>query len=200
MSRTLFRGDGGTLVLPDASSVLATRLDGGNLLVNPPRPVWERSELSADELTQWAFLVGAAGAAMLDALPQLDGGCINYWEAGNWALNDAAEPVGPKRAREHRRMHLHLLGRSRTATHPSWRWGESPRFPEFAERHDWSAGHERLTADECRLIVERVEARLVSVYGVARARIAPWHACPACAYPTADAPSGAPCRECASVR
>ena len=140
MSRALFRSDGGTLVLPDAASVLCSRLDGGNLQVLPPRPVWERNELTADELTQWSFLVAAAGAAMLDALPQLEDGCINYWEAGNWALHDAADPVGPKLACDYRRMHLHLLGRSRTATHPSWRWGESPRFPEFAERHTWSAG------------------------------------------------------------
>jgi hypothetical protein len=195
MSRTLFRCEGGEVVLPDAAAVLATRLDGGNLLVNPPRPVWERGELAADELTQWAFLVAAGGAAMLDALPQLDGGCINYWEAGNWALNDAADPVGPKRAREFRRMHLHLLGRSRTATHPSWRWGESPRFPEFAERHGWSAGHERFTADECRAIVERIEERLVSFYRVERSRLAPWHECPSCRYPTVGAP-GTPCREC----
>jgi hypothetical protein len=194
--KTLFRTDGGSLVLPDAASVLCARLDGGNLQVLPPRTVWERSELTADELTQWSFLVAAAGAAMLDALPQLDGGCLNYWEAGNWALNDAAEPVGPKSAPGFRRMHLHLLGRSRTATHPSWRWGESPRFPEFAERHTWSAGLERLTAGECRAIVERTESGLVSVYGVARSRIAPWHACPSCAYPTVE--DGA-CRECPSI-
>jgi hypothetical protein len=200
MSRTLFRIDGGTLVLPDAASVLCSRLDGGNLQVLPPRVVWERSELAADELTQWSFLIAAAGAAMLAALPQLEGGCLNYWEAGNWALNDASDPVGPKFARDFRRMHLHLLGRSRTATHPSWRWGESPRFPEFAERHTWSAGFERLTADECRAIVERTEARLVSSYGVDRSRIAPWHACPTCAYPTADAPSDVLCLECASAR
>ena len=147
--------------------------------------------LSADESTQWSLLVAAAGAAMLDALPQLDGGCINYWEAGNCSPNDAADPLGPKRARDHRRMHLHLLGRSRTATHPSWRWGELLRFPEFAERHGWSAGHEPLTADECRAIVERTEARLVGTYGVDRSRMAPWHACPTCAYPTADAPGDA---------
>lgn len=191
--KTLFRSDGGSLVLPDGASVLCARLDGGNLQVLPPRPVWERSALTADELTQWSFLVAAAGAAMLAALPQLDGGCVNYWEAGNWALNDDADPVGPKRAPEFRRMHLHLLGRSRSATHPSWRWGESPRFPEFAERHTWSAGFERLTADECRAIVERTESGLVNVYGIDRARIAPWITCPTCAYPTADAR----CRECA---
>lgn len=49
MSRVLFRCDGGEVVLPDRSAVLATRLDGGNLLVNPPRPVWERGELTPDE-------------------------------------------------------------------------------------------------------------------------------------------------------
>ena len=103
---------------------------------------------------------------MLDALPQLDGGCINYWEAGNWALNDAADPVGPKSACDFRRMHLHLLGRSRTATHPSWRWGESPRFPEFAERHTWSAGLERLHRGRVPRDRGAVEARLLSVYGV----------------------------------
>lgn len=196
--KTLLRTDGGSLVLPEAASVLCSRLDGGNLQVLPPRPVWERSALTADELAQWSFLVAAAGAAMLASLPQLDGGCLNYWEAGNWALNDAAAPVGPKRAPEFRRMHLHLLGRSRTASHPSWRWGESPRFPEFAERHTWSVGLERLTADECRAIVERTEARLVSSYAVPPSRIAPWRACPACAYPTAEA--GDPrCRECAGA-
>jgi len=200
MSRTLFRCDGGELVLPDAGATLATRLDGGNLLVNPPRPVWERSELTADELTLWAFLVAAAGASMLDALPQLEGGCINYWEAGNWALNDAAEPAGRKRPSEFRRMHLHLLGRSPRATRPSWRWGESPRFPTFAERHSWSAGLERLRADECRAIVRQVEERLLSRYRVDRSRLQPWAPCPACGYPgpvtQEEGATAPPCREC----
>ena len=103
MSLILFRCDGGDLVLPSRASLLVSRENGGNLVVNPPRPVWERSELTPDELTQFAFLVSAAGRAMIDVLPQLDGGCINYWEAGNWALNDEAEPAGRKnRARASR--------------------------------------------------------------------------------------------------
>ena len=77
---------GGDVVLPDPLLVLVDRIDGGNLIVNPQRPVWERSELTALELTQWSYLVAATGRAMLDVLPQLAGGCINYWEAGNWAL------------------------------------------------------------------------------------------------------------------
>jgi hypothetical protein len=112
MSLILLRSDGGMLTLPDRGSLLLGRESGGNLVVHPPRFVWERSELTPEELTQFAFLVSAAGRAMIDVLPQLAGGCVNYWEAGNWALNDDAEPRGRKEARSHRRMHLHLLGRS----------------------------------------------------------------------------------------
>ena len=171
-------------MLPSAELLLATRLDGGNLVVNPPRPVWERSELAPEELRLFSFLVAAAGRAMIDALPQLDGGCVNYWEAGNWALNDAAEPTGRKRAPEFRRMHLHLLGRSPAAASAAWAWGESPRFPAFAERHTWSAGFERLQAGECRAIVARAEKLLLERYGLERAEVASWAACAACGYPT----------------
>ena len=72
------------------------RADGGHLIVNPPRDVWEQSELANVEFTHWCILVGAIGRAMIDVLPQLEGGCVNYFEAGNWALNDAAPPKGPK--------------------------------------------------------------------------------------------------------
>lgn len=164
---TLYRSPAGEIVLPDARLVLVSRLDGGNLIVNPAREVWERSKLTAKELTRWSFLVAATGRAMLDVLPQLEGGCINYWEAGNWALNEDAEPKGPKRAPEHRRVHLHLLGRSRTATDPSWRWGEAPKFPDFADRHAWAARNEQLTDDECRAIVARAEEILARDYAEA---------------------------------
>jgi diadenosine tetraphosphate (Ap4A) HIT family hydrolase len=199
VSKTLLRCAGGELALPSADLLLATRSDGGNLVVHPPRPVWERSELTAQELTRFSFLVAAAGRAMLDALPQLDGGCINYWEAGNWALNDAAEPPGRKRAREFRRMHLHLLGRSPAAANPHWAWGESPRFPAFADRHTWSAGFERLDAGECRAIVARAESLLMDRYGLARGDVTAGAACATCGYPTPLEPGRAhpSCAECA---
>lgn len=165
-ARTLFQNEAGAILLPDPQLTLVSRLDGGNLIVNPPREVWERSELTPRELTLWSFLVAATGRAMLDVLPQLDGGCINYWEAGNWALNDDADPPGPKRAPEHRRVHLHLLGRSRTATDPSWRWGEAPQFPSFTERHAWAARNEPLTDDECGAVVARAVEVLRTVYGL----------------------------------
>lgn len=191
-ARVLFRCAGGDLTLPDRGLLLVDRVDGGNLVVNPPRPVWERSELRPDELVQWSFLIASAGRAMIDTLPQLEGGCVNYWEAGNWALNELAEPRGPKRAPDHRRVHLHLLGRSRNAKSPAWRWGESPKFPDFADRQK-ETGFERLTAAECNAIVGEIDRRLREVYGVKADTIVSWAACRGCGYP---APAGERCAEC----
>ena len=92
---------------------------------------------------------------MIDCLPQLDGGCVNYWDAGNWALNDAADPVGPKSGPTHRVLHQHVIGRSPRSGDRDWQWGESPFFPTFAARFDWSRGKAPLTAAECAAIVAR---------------------------------------------
>jgi hypothetical protein len=200
MALTLFSCAGGALVLPSRASLLVSRENGGNLVVNPPRPVWERSELTPDELTQFAFLVAAAGRAMIDVHPQLDGGCINYWEAGNWALNDQAEPRGRKTARAHRAMHLHLLGRSPASTHPSWRWGESPRFPAFAEKGSWAATFKRLTAAECYRIVRGTDELLRTKYGVPDGQIATWSPCDTCGYPTPVTRHSSPPHVCAECR
>src|SRR5437868_12898668 len=160
MALMLFRCEGGTLMLPARASLLVSRENGGNLVVNPPRPVWERGELVPSELTHFSFLVAAAGRAMIDVLPQLAGGCVNYWEAGNWALNDEAEPKRRKDARSHRRMHLHLLGRSPASSDPAWAWGESPIFPRFADKASWAAAFERFTAGECYQVVSRTDTLL----------------------------------------
>ena len=183
MSLVLFSCHGGHLVLPDRASLLASREKGGNLVVNPPRAVWERSELTPAELTHFGFLVAAAGRAMLDVLPQLEGGCLNYWEAGNWALNDEAEPQGRKQAKDHRSMHLHLLGRSPSSSDPAWAWGESPVFPRFAERASWAAAFERLGAGECYQIVSRADTLLRTTYGLLAGQIANWSPCDRCGYP-----------------
>lgn len=161
---TLCQCTGGSVQLP--ARPLNNRLDGGNLVVNPPRAVWERSELTPMELTHWSFLVAATGRAMLDVLPQLADGCINYWEAGNWALNDLAPPIGPKTPREHRRVHLHVLGRSRHSTNPYWQWGEAPKFQSFADSEAWSSQLTRLNQEECDAIVVRIHALLAQVYGI----------------------------------
>ncbi len=203
MNLKLFTCEGGHLVLPDKASLAVSREDGGNLWVVPPREVWERSELSAMELTMWSFLVAAAGTAMLDTLPQLEGGCLNYWEAGNWALNDQAEPKGPKIPRRHRSVHLHLLGRSRTSQDPAWRWGEAPKFPDWVDRHTWASKRERLHPDECARIVERTAVLLKETYGMNESQVAPWAACEGCGYPMprGEGRGEASCAECwASTR
>jgi hypothetical protein len=184
MPLTLLSCTGGHLVLPDASLVLVDRADGGNLVVDPPRPVWDRGELDADELRDWSCLVAAAGTAMLAELPQLAGGCINYWDAGNWALNAAAEPVGPKSGPTHRQLHLHLLGRSPGATDADLRWGEAPRFPDYADRHAWAAPHARLMPDECARVVAATADVLRDKYGVAHADMDIGGACAKCGYPS----------------
>ncbi|MEO8502837.1 MAG: hypothetical protein ABI609_02980 [Acidobacteriota bacterium] len=196
-NRTLFACLGGQIVLPGEGSLLLDRADGGHLRVEPPRPVWERSELSPDELAQWSFLIAASGAAMLQTLPQLEGGCVNYWEASNWSLHDDAEPAGVKEVRAHRRMHMHLLGRSRTATDPHWKWGEAPHFPRFDARLEASVGLRRLTAAECAAVILRLAGLLRSRYDVSTADIQTSSACPTCGYPFPGRSESARCADCA---
>lgn len=189
MGLILFSCVGGNIVLPDRDLVLVDRQDGGNLIVNPPHDVWERSELTPSELTSWSFLVAATGKAMLEVLPQLENGCINYWEAGNWALNERADPNGTKTAKEFRKVHLHLLGRSPLAVSVSWKWGEAPKFPDYVDRYDWASKNLRLTNAECHNVVQKVETILITNYGVASDDVALRFSCSICGYPSvADGP------------
>lgn len=103
---------------------------------------------------------------MLDVLPQLTGGCLNYWDAGNNALNHLAHPPGPKTPRLHRKMHLHVFGRSPGATHPDWLWGEPPQFPKFAFSESWVAQFSRLERVECDAIERRIQALLATRFAV----------------------------------
>ena len=160
----LLRCSGGTVALP--ATPLLDRTDGGHIWVNPPREVWERGMLSPSELTHWSFLIAATAQAMLAVLPQLKDGCINYWEAGNWALNDDAPPIGPKLPQTHRRVHMHLLGRSQNARHPDWQWGESPRFPRYLQARQWAENFEPLNTEECARIAVRTSEYLARKYGL----------------------------------
>ena len=162
MARTLCSSAGGIVHLPDF--VLNDRLEGGHLIVNPPRDVWERSELTFEELAAWSALIAATGWAMLTVLPQLDEGCINYWEAGNWSVHDGAEPIGIKSARDHRRVHAHVIGRSRTAPSGAWQWGEAPQFPRFEHRLEWAARFTPLTDDECAALARQIGRRVREHY------------------------------------
>lgn len=160
----LLECSGGKLTMP--ALPLLDRADGGHLWVNPPRSVWERSELTAIELTHWSFLIAASGQAMLDTLEQLKDGCINYWEAGNWALNPAASPMGSKYPRTSRQVHMHLLGRSRHAKHLDWQWGESPRFPDYCDAKKWAGNFKLLNDEECNAITARAIDLLRVRYGI----------------------------------
>lgn len=154
----------GQVSLP--SLTLCGRAQGGHLCVHPPRPVWERGELSKDELTGWSCLVAATGQAMLAVLPALAEGCVNYWEAGNWALADGLPPQGPKAVRTHRRVHLHVFGRSRASTDPDWRWGEAPRFPDALEAAAWASRFEPLWPQECAAIAAQIRLLMRDRYAM----------------------------------
>lgn len=195
MSHVLFKGRGGTVTLPDPQTIMIDRRDGGQLVVHPPRRVWDRTALDAAELTHWNFLVAAAAGAMLDTLPQLRDGCVNYWDAGNWALNADAPPAGPKTGPAHRVLHLHIIGRSPHSTDPSWAWGESPFYPHFADRFAWSAGKAPLTPAESGVLVTRLTHLLWDRYGVDAAASG---ACARCHYPTPaeDLDAHHACAEC----
>lgn len=195
MSITLFSCVGGKLILPSGATVFIDRRFGGNLILDPARPVWDRTEFSAVELTQWSFLVSAAAKAMLTTLPALKHGCINYWDAGNWALHPDAEPKGAKTGSEHRKLHMHLLGRSPLSEDPNWTWGEAPKFASFANRIEATVRNQRLNQDECRTIVEATGDVLRTKYGFSGDQMHPWTLCTNCGYPTAE---GSRCEECAS--
>ncbi|WP_395073550.1 hypothetical protein [Hyphococcus sp.] len=197
MQIKLFSCVGGVVLLPTRDGALVSREDGGNLIINPPRDVWERGELNAIELRGWSYLVAATASAMLSCLPQLEGGCINYWEAGNWALNEAARPVGVKRAPDHRSVHLHLLGRNMNAKSPNWQWGESPIFPRYAEKAGMAQTEDRLTPAETHNIVSALRQALIAKYEFAEDDMSPTAACPACSYPVAGERAEA-CPECAN--
>jgi diadenosine tetraphosphate (Ap4A) HIT family hydrolase len=162
---SLLRTPAGEIMLP--AKPLIDRADGGHLVVLPAHTVWDRTELSADELTQWSALVAACAWAMLQALPQLKDGCLNYWDAGNWALNDEAAPVGRKAGREHRKLHMHVMGRSPDARDPAWSWGESPLFPRHAQRLERNASYRALTSAEYEAIIHATQNRLREKYPVA---------------------------------
>ena len=134
---------------------------------------------------------------MLEVLPQLAGGCVNYWEAGNWALNPEAEPKGLKTGRVHRRVHMHLLGRSPNARSLAWKWGEAPRWPAFSKRFEWAARFERLRPDECARVVRRSEELLRTRYGMMDGEIEKASACSRCRYPTVASGDSRLCEECA---
>lgn len=183
MSHVLMRGRGGRVCLPDPATTMIDRANGGQLVLYPVRQVWDRTALTREELIAWHLLIAATARAMLDT-PQLAGGCLNYWDAGNWALNAHADPPGPKAPHRARVLHQHLCGRSPHSTDGAWQWGEAPFFPAYVERLAWSAGKAPFTPAECVTIVEVTRTVLRDVYAEPAAQGISSTVCGSCGYPT----------------
>ena len=86
-------------------------------------------------------------------------------QAMTWPEVDNLFRIGKrKRAPDYRRVHMHVFGRSPQARHPSWRWGEAPRLPDYKDRQRWAADFEPLTAAECKAIVKQATQLLKRRY------------------------------------
>ena len=46
MSHVIMRGSGGRVCLPDPATTMIDRADGGQLVLYPPRRVWDRTALT----------------------------------------------------------------------------------------------------------------------------------------------------------
>jgi diadenosine tetraphosphate (Ap4A) HIT family hydrolase len=79
-----------------------SRSDGGHLIINPTKPVEDRTKLSGEKAIELMKLTMVAGEAMKNVLSQkgIEIGRINYQDNGNWRHE----------------LHVHLYGRAHGAT------------------------------------------------------------------------------------
>lgn len=94
-----------------------SRTDGGHLVINPIKPVQDRTELPVEQVVELALLTNIAGKAFKAGMAArgIELGRINYQDNGNW----------------HQELHVHLYGRAVNATYQTY--GEpikAPRKPE----------------------------------------------------------------------
>ena len=79
MSHVLMRGRGGRVCLPDPATTMIDRADGGQLVLYPPRRVWDRTALTREELTakfdecaQWGGVSPAKAAQAIELVWALE--------------------------------------------------------------------------------------------------------------------------------
>lgn len=113
------------------------RKDGGHLVINPKKPVADRTYLSPDMVVEMALLTNIAGRAMKDGLAErgIKLGRINYQDNGNWRQE----------------LHVHLYGRAIDATYQVY--GEPIKA---ARRPEDKIVQEPLAEEDCRAIRVKV--------------------------------------------
>jgi len=79
---------------------------------------------------------------------------------------DFEQALRPKTPALHRKMHLHVFGRSPRATHPDWLWGEPPRFPAFVQSEAWTRQFTRLEDGEGVALGARIQELLGTRYAL----------------------------------
>ncbi len=79
---------------------------------------------------------------------------------------DFEQALRPKTPALHRKMHLHVFGRSPRATHPDWLWGEPPRFPAFVQSEARTRQFTRLEDGEGVALGARIQELLGTRYAL----------------------------------
>ena len=83
---------------------LNCREDGGHLVLLKKEPIYDRSEMDAEEAIDFIRITMIIGKAMYNVLGVER---LNYEDLGNWGVD---KPLGSK-------MHLHFFGRSKEQLH-----------------------------------------------------------------------------------
>jgi diadenosine tetraphosphate (Ap4A) HIT family hydrolase len=133
------------IVVPERPHV--TRSDGGHLIINPKAAVEDRTKLAPEQAIELVRLTMVAGEAMATVLTRrgIPIGRINYQDNGNWRHE----------------LHVHLYGRSRSATLQPW--GTFLQIPPTREAFNAKMGNlEPLNADDISELRSEIERLLAT--------------------------------------
>ncbi len=119
---------------------LNDRGDGGHLVMRKREGVFDRSDLTVEEVIDFMRISMMVGRAMYEVLGVER---MNYEDLANWGLDD---PGGPK-------MHLHFFGRARRQIHQI----RGQHIALFPKGHPIYEGHIKpLTEGECERLREKI--------------------------------------------
>ena len=123
------------------------RADGGHLFIEAnDHSISERTQLTAEQAVELAWLTMLVGQAYWDVMPErgLDLYRLNYQDNGNWAFVRGEQPV----------LHVHVYGRTRDEQHQEY--GQALHLPYIDT--GFYDGFEPLTDDDAAALCARMEA------------------------------------------
>ena len=122
------------------------RADGGHLFIEAnDHSISERTQLTAEQAVELAWLTMLVGQAYWDVMPErgLDLYRLNYQDNGNWAFVRGEDPL----------FHIHIYGRARNEKHQEY--GQALRFPYPTT--GFYEGFQPLTDDDIAALAARMD-------------------------------------------